>query len=166
MLFRSGTRLIVSKGIGGTGIRFTAQTGTNYEDRPGTDIGDAIRARIDFTTGVSKLRFQVGDSGYADPDYNYVAYYALNFGTQVPFFKPPLTYGIKANNVVVAECGNTNLITVCLVAPESFVLDSDVTVDLLDLNTGAPPTDLVALDRKSTRLNSSHSSVSRMPSSA
>ena len=41
--------------------------------------------------------------------------------------------------------------------------------DLLDLSLGStdlPPPPATVADRKSTRLNSSHSSVSRMPSSA
>ena len=39
-------------------------------------------------------------------------------------------------------------------------------VELIDMGVGEPDEMAFPLDRKSTRLNSSHSSVSRMPSSA
>jgi len=142
----SGTSLGVTSGVDNNGdglkegIRFTALNGTNILEKPGTIAGDQIRARVDFATGISEMKFQIGDSGWSDPVNSANAYYAINIGTQRTFTNP-VQFGLKANTVTVAECGSSAVITVCLLAPETFqgnpfTIQDDVTVNLVDLLGG------------------------------
>ena len=134
------TKLIVSTGIGGEGIRFSANPtdGTNYTDKPGTPIGDAVRAQVRYPGGVSSFKFQLGDYAWNSRFGGYNALYALDFGSGKDFSIPTDEFGLKASSVCVAECGNQALITVCLVGPKDANGNptrppaADVTVDLYD----------------------------------
>ena len=65
---------------------------------------------------------------------------------------PTRAYGVSAGlDIYAAE-------TVVIEPQEKILLATDIAVDI--------PEGYVGLDRKSTRLNSSHNSPSRMPSSA
>ena len=134
------TNLVVTTGIGGEGIRFSAppNDGNNYTNRPGTPIGDTVRAQVRYPGGVSTFKFQLGDYAYNNRLGGYNALYALDFGAGREFSIPTDEYGLKAESVSVAECGNQTLITVCLVGPTDANGNAtrpptaDVTVDLYD----------------------------------
>ena len=134
------TNLVVTTGIGGEGIRFSAppNDGTNYTDKPETPIGDTVRAQVRYPGGVSTFNFQLGDYAYNNRLGGYNALYALDFGAGRDFSVPTDEFGLKAETVCVAECGNQALITVCLVGPKDAngnptrPPSADVTVDLYD----------------------------------
>jgi len=139
------TKLVVSSGIGGDGIRFSASPtdGTNYIEKSGTPVGDSVKFQVRYAEGVSSLSFKLGDYAYNSFLGGYTALFALNFGAgpdaPVPngptgpgpsFSVPTQEIGLKASSVVVAECGNQAQLTVSLVAPKAPT--ADVTVDLCD----------------------------------
>jgi len=134
------TNLVVSTGIGGEGIRFSAppNDGTNYIDKPETPIGDTVRAQVRYPGGVSSFKFQLGDYAFNNRLGGYNALFALDFGAGRDFSVLTDEFGLKAETVCVAECGNQALITVCLVGPKDANGNptrpptADVTVDLYD----------------------------------
>jgi uncharacterized repeat protein (TIGR01451 family) len=124
-----------------TGIRFQAKItdGTNYTQLPGTTAGDAIRVNLNYDNGISEFRFQIGDYNYSQSVGTLSnAYYALNFGTNVAWSGPTYSYGLKAFDTSVSECGDTSLITVCIVGPDANTPQSNITVDLLDFISKSP----------------------------
>ena len=125
------SRLLITAGIGGEDIRFAAKPteGGNYQQQPGTIVGDSIRSAFLSPFGVSSLNFQLGDTAYSGTT-EYLALYALDFSPGPAWSGPTLEFGLNAQSVAVGECGNQVQLTVQMVG--SIAPTADITVNLFD----------------------------------